>query len=70
MPSSYSYIRNIFRADAAKNGGLVRRKVEDVHRLATFHELLKEVKERGFHLLETGDQYVIICNLGKFKLHC
>jgi hypothetical protein len=30
---------------------------------------LEYCKERGFHLVETGDQYIVICNDGFFKLH-
>ena len=70
MPNPYSYIREIFRADTVKRGGIVRRKIADVQRLASYRALLDEVKERKFHLIETGDQYVIICNPGNFKLHC
>lgn len=69
MPSPYSYIREIFRANSVKKGGIVLRKVADVHKLASFKALLDEVEIRRFHLIETGDQYVIICNPGNFKLH-
>ena len=68
--SPYAYINRIFRADAVRQGGIVRRKMADVQRLATFKELKAEVERRGFHLLETGDQYVIVCNAGNFKVHC
>ncbi len=65
----YSYIRNIFSANAAKNGGVVRRRVDDVKRFASFQALADEVKRRGFHLLEAGDQYLIVCNSASCKLH-
>lgn len=68
--SPYSYLRNIFRADAAKNGGIVRRSVDDVQKYASHKYLVEAVTEKGFHLLETGDQYVIICNSGLVKMHC
>ena len=68
--SPYQYINQMFRAQAAKDGGIVRRKISNVEKFATYKYLLEEVQNRGFHLVETGDQYVIICNPGNFKLHC
>jgi hypothetical protein len=68
--SPYAYIRAIFRADSAKTGGIVRRRVEDVHEKASLSALQEEVKARGFHLLESGEQYIVICNAGEFKVHC
>ena len=67
--SPYTFINNIFRADAAKNGGVVRRSKNDVERIASHAELEKEVKLRNFHLLEAGDQYVIICNTARLTVH-
>ena len=68
--SPYEFINNMFRAKIVKNGGIVRRKVADVQKFASFQYLLKEVSERGFHLIEIGDQYVVICNSGNYRLHC
>lgn len=66
--SPYEFINQIFDAKAVRNGGIVRRKIASVEKYASLSFLLKEVEARGFHLIETGDQYVIICNLGNFKL--
>ena len=67
--SPYEFINQIFEAKAVTHGGIVRRKIANVNRYATFGYLLEEVEARSFHLIETGDQYVIICNSGNFKLH-
>jgi len=67
--SPYSYIRSIFRASSAKAGGVVRRSVAEVHRCASFQALSIEVRSRGFHLLEAGDQYIVICTPNSCKLH-
>lgn len=67
--SPYEFINQIFKAQAVKDGGIVRRKIANVQKFASFAYLMKEVEERGFHLIETGDQYMIICNAGNFKLH-
>jgi hypothetical protein len=68
--SPYSYINAIFDADQAKTGGIVRRKIEDVKRYASPRYLVEEVARRGFHLLEVGSQYLIICNSGHFRVTC
>ena len=68
--SPYASINDIFRAASAKNGNVVRRKIANVDKYASLKYLLKEVQDRGFHLIETGDQYIIVCNTGKLKVHC
>jgi len=66
--SPYEFVNRIFEAKAARNGGVVRRKIKDVERYASLKYLIKEVDVRRFHLIRTGDQYVIICNMGELKL--
>lgn len=68
--SPYEFINHIFEAKAAKNGGIVRRKIANVEKFASIQYLIQEVKERGFHLIEIEDQFVIFCNNGCFKLRC
>jgi len=33
-------------------------------------ELLADVKQRGFHVIETGSRYVIVSNDVVLKIHC
>jgi hypothetical protein len=68
--SPYEAINQIFAAASAKSGNVVRRSKANIDKDELFSYLLKEVQSRGFHLLETGDQYVIICNTGHIKVHC
>ena len=63
------WIHEIFKAQAAKRGGVVRRKKSDVEKFSSMGELLTEVKRRGFHMIETGDQVVILCNKGALIIH-
>ena len=67
--SPYEFINRIFDAQAVKKGGIVRRKKDSVEKFASLQFLTQEVKRRGFHLIESGDQYIVICNSGYFKLH-
>lgn len=68
------WLLDIFNADQAHNGGVVRRATRNV---ATFGAsgggmaaLVEEARRRGFHVIETGDQVVILCNGGVLKVHC
>jgi len=64
------WIRQIFRAQAARNGGIVRRQITSVHKYASEAELKAAVQHRGFHMVISGDQYVILCHQGDFKVIC
>lgn len=70
IPTGQAWIRQIFRAQAARNGGIVRRKVDNVKKYASFKALRAEVRRRRFHLLRIEDQYVIICAPGIMKVIC
>jgi len=65
-----SWIDQIFRAGAVNKGGIVRRSKADVLKNGGYQALLGAVKKRGFHLVRTGGQYVIICNKGQIKVLC
>jgi hypothetical protein len=62
------WIAQIFNTQAAKNGGIVRRKVSSVKKYASLTALLREVRRRRFHLLRCGHQYVVLCNKGSLKV--
>jgi hypothetical protein len=64
------WIQDIFRAGAVNKGGIVRRSRSDVIANGGYLTLKQEVKRRGFHMLRTGGQYVIVCNKGDFKILC
>ncbi len=65
-----SWIERIFDAEAADKGAVVRRSIDDVEKLGSLAELLAECRKRDYHLIETGDQFVVICNSGVIKIHC
>jgi hypothetical protein len=68
--SSDAWIKQIFQAKAAKTGGIVRRQITSVAQFASSAALEAEVKARGFHMVETGAQYVIFCHTGNFRMIC
>lgn len=65
--SPYTYINAIFDAKVTKSGGVVRRKIAD---LPSLRYLKEEVERRRFHLVESGEHYLIICNSGGIRLVC
>jgi hypothetical protein len=57
-----NWVERIFDAKAAQNYGVVRRKVANVDKYASEMHLFNAVKDRGFHLLKCGEQYIVLCN--------
>lgn len=63
-----AWMRQIFTCGQVAKGNIVRRKRSSVQRYASMKALKAEIRRRGFHLIETGDQLIIICNRGQIKL--
>ena len=51
----------------AVKSGIVRRAVRDVEREIGRAALLTEVRLRGFHLIECGGPFIVICNTGQMQ---
>ena len=64
-----AWVDQMFQAQAA-NGGVVRRARSDVDRYASLEEIIDEARKRGFHVVETGDQVVVLCHQGQIAVHC
>mgnify|MGYP006282305199 CR=1 FL=1 len=64
------WIRHIFSARAAQTGGVVRRSVAWVDREVGRRRLEAAVRQRGFHMIECGGQFVVICNAGGIRVIC
>lgn len=65
-----TWVTDIFKAGQANTGGVVRRSAHSVEEYASVEELIREAKARGFHVIETGDQFVILCHEGAMMIHC
>jgi hypothetical protein len=70
IPGPGAWLAQIFDAQEVKNGGVVRRSVEDVKKYASHDELIKAVKAQEFHLIQTGNQYVVLCHKGDIRIFC
>jgi hypothetical protein len=62
------WIAAIFSAKAVQSGGVVRRNRVWVEREIGRDRFEDEVRKRGFHLIEVGQQLAFICNTGKFRV--
>ncbi|MFW8636568.1 N-(5'-phosphoribosyl)anthranilate isomerase [Cribrihabitans pelagius] len=56
------WMQQIFDVKAARQGGVVRRKLRDVERNVGLARLQQELQRRGYHAVINGDQVVIFCN--------
>jgi hypothetical protein len=61
------WIDEVFSAQAVARGGVIRRNVHWIAREIGRDRFAEEVRRRGFHLLETGDQWIVICNRGGLR---
>jgi hypothetical protein len=64
------WLDDIFTAKAVGKGGIVRRAVRDVEREMGREIFVREVRRRGFHLIECGGQFIVICNTGHMQIIC
>lgn len=65
-----SWCNAIFTAKAVEKGGVIRRAVRDVEREIGRDAFIREVARRGYHLIEVGGQFVVICNEGRMTVIC
>ncbi len=64
------WLDQLFRAKSVRNGGVVRRKISDVEREIGRDLLELEVRKRGFHMIESGGQLVILCTSEPVRIIC
>ena len=68
--NSVAWLDELFAAKAVEKGGIVRRAVRDVEREIGRSALILDVRRRGFHLIECGGQFIVICNPGQMQVIC
>jgi hypothetical protein len=62
-----AWVDLVFSAKAAQ-GGVVRRAIGWVATEVGHDQFAEEVRRRGFHLLLTQTQYIVICNAGPVRM--
>lgn len=56
------WIAHVFSAKAARDGGVIRRKIRDIERFAGMETFLAELDRRGYTAVENAGQLVVFCN--------
>lgn len=57
-----AWVSHLFSSQAAREGGVIRRKLRDIERYVGRDEFLHEMRRRGFSVVENAGQFVIFCN--------
>lgn len=65
---SAAWIKQIFRSQIAKRGGVVRRKLTTIDKNSSRSELKRECRALGYHIVEHGDQWLIFCDKGNVRI--
>ncbi|MCP4822459.1 MAG: hypothetical protein GY883_25010 [Shimia sp.] len=60
----------MFSARVSERGGMVRRKIRDVEREIGRERLELEVRRRGWHMIETNRDIIILCDTSPFRIIC
>ena len=63
------WIDQIFSAKAVASGGVIRRNRHWIEAEVGRDRFFQEVRSRGFHLLETADQLIVVCHAGPVRMH-
>jgi len=50
-------------------GGVIRRAKSDVEQYSSLQEVVDEAEKHGLHVVETGDQIVVLCHQGTLHIH-
>ena len=56
------WIEQVFSSGEAARGGIVKRQVRDVERLAGVDLFLTEAEKRGYQVLRNRRHYIVFCN--------
>lgn len=62
------FLKDMFAAKAVEKGGVIRRSVRVVEDRIGRRALIDEVERRGFHIVECGGQFIVLCNTGQMKM--
>lgn len=65
-----AWLREWFSAQACSRGGIIRRNRRYVEQFTSLETVISEAKKRKWHVVEIGDQIVVLCNDGDMRVHC
>lgn len=56
------WLAQVFSAEEARRGGVIKRQVRDVERLCGRDAFFAEIRRRGFQAVQNGRHFVVFCN--------
>jgi hypothetical protein len=59
-----------FGSDLARRGGVIRQKRENVDKLIGMRHVIREARNRGWHVIENGGYVVVFCNDEGLIIRC
>lgn len=62
------WIHQMFSTRAARRGAVVRRSTAWVDREVGRERFLDEIRSRGYHVIQTADQFIVVCHDGPIRL--
>jgi hypothetical protein len=62
------WLDQMFSAKAVAKGAVIRRSMCWVHREIGYYRFEAELRRRGYRLIRTADQYVVICHSGPIEI--
>lgn len=63
-----AWVNQIFKSRIARRGGVARRKITSIDRYASKAAVKAEAQQRGYHIVEHGDQWLIFCDKASVKI--
>ena len=63
-----TYMRDLFRSKAVRDGAVIRRKSRDIDRLIGRDRFLAELDRRGYRAVENAEQIVVFCNAEPIRI--
>ncbi|KAA0921085.1 N-(5'-phosphoribosyl)anthranilate isomerase [Aquicoccus porphyridii] len=63
-----AWIDQVFSARAARKGAVIRRSIAWIHREVGQDRFFAEVRKRGHRLMQTADQYIVVCHNGPIHI--
>ncbi len=65
-----NWLDQVFSSFKSGEAGAVRRRIQDVEAECGRAALELAVRKRGWHLIETDRDFIILCTTGAFKIIC
>lgn len=62
------WLDQMFTAKSVQKGGVIRRSRAWIDREVGRDMFLRDVRRRGFHLIRTADQFIVVCHNGPIEI--